>query len=105
MKVIIDQTVHLKLNEFYEIALQIHPALDKKTIAKKMDRLFSELDKLGRYATIYNKARLNSLWIQNGYRECVIEDVHFAFQIYKDDESGQPYVYIHDVCHSYLYKE
>lgn len=105
MKVVIDQNVHLKLNEFYEIALQRHPALDEKTIAKKMNRLFSDLDKLGRYATIYSKARLYSSWIQNGYRECVIEDVHFAFQIYKDDETEQSYVYVHDACHSYLYKE
>ena len=105
MKVVVDQTVHLKIDEFYEIALQLHPALDGKTIAKKMDRIFSELDRLGHYATIYNKVRLRSSWIQNDYRECVIEDIHFAFKIYKDDETGMSYVYVHDACHSYLYKE
>ena len=105
MKVVVDQTVHIKMNEFYEIALQLHPTLDGKTKAKKMNRIFSELDRLGHYATIYNKACLRSSWIQNGYRECVIEDIHFAFQIYKNGETGEPYVYVHDACHSYLYKE
>lgn len=105
MKVVIDQTVHLILNEFYETALYIHPSLDKETIAKKMGRLFSCLDQLGRYATIYNKARLHPLWIQNNFRECVIEDIHFAFQIYTNDETGEPYVYVHDACHSALYHE
>ena len=88
MKVVVDQTVHIKMNEFYEIALQLHPTLDGKTIAKKMNRIFSELDRLGHYATIYNKACLRSSWIQNGY-----------------GETGEPYVYVHDACHSYLYKE
>ena len=41
MKVVVDQTVHIKMNEFYEIALQLHPTLDGKTIAKKMNRIFS----------------------------------------------------------------
>ena len=36
MKVVVDQTVHIKMNEFYEIALQLHPTLDGKTIAKKI---------------------------------------------------------------------
>lgn len=103
MKVVVDQTVHLVLNEFYEIALRLHPSLDRETISKKMERIYAKLEQLERYATIYNKARLHPLWIQQGYQECIIEDIHFAFQIYTDAETGRPYVYVHDACHSVLY--
>lgn len=105
MEVFISQTVHFKLNEFYEIALQLHPSLDEETISKKMARLYAGLDQLKKYATIYNKARLHPLWIQQDYRECIIEDIHFGYKIYTDDETGEPYVYVHDACHSLMYHE
>lgn len=43
MKVIIDRTVHFVLDEFYETALRLHPSLDKETISKKMERIFTKL--------------------------------------------------------------
>ncbi len=105
MKVIIDQNVHSQLNEFYENALRLHLSLDKITISKKMERLYDGLNQLSLYAPIYGKARLHPLWMQKGYRECIIEDIHFAFQIYTDDETGEAYVYVHEACHSFLYHE
>jgi hypothetical protein len=34
----------------------------------------------------------------------IIEDFHFAFEIYRT-EYNEPAVYVHDACHSLLYRE
>lgn len=93
-----------KINRFYEISRQLHISLDEVTVQRKMQRIYDGLDKLGKYALTYRKARLLPEWIESGYRECIIEDFHFAFQIYRDD-NDLLYVYVHDVCHSLLYHE
>ena len=69
-----------------------------------MVRIYDKVNDLGKYATSCNTARLKLKWKQNGYKECVIENFHFAFQIYQD-ENDEFYVYVHDACHSYLYTE
>ena len=52
MQVLISKRVHLAIEEFYDIALQYHPALDKITVIKKMQRLYdarSPLDNMRTY--------------------------------------------------------
>lgn len=104
MDVIIDQQVHSVIMDFYEASKRLHITLDEETVVKKMRRIYDGINNLGKYATTYNTARLRSEWIQQGYKECIIENFHFAFQIYQD-ENGAPFVYVHDACHSYLYTE
>ena len=102
MDVILDRIVHLRIIDFYESALNKYPSLDEYTISKKLVRIYDALEELGKYATMYGKARLKSEWLEKGYQECIIEDFHFAYRIYKD-EFDQDYVYVHDACHSFLY--
>ena len=104
MDVIIDEQVHQTIMEFYEASKFLHATLDDITVSNKLRRIYDKVEKLGQYATAYNIARLNLDWKQKGYREYIIEDFHFAYRIYQD-ENGESFVYIHDVCHSYLYKE
>ena len=84
--VFIDRKVHEKIRQFYEASMQLHISLDEKTVQKKMQRIYEGLEKLGRDALTYRKARLLSNWIEAGYRECIVEDL-----------------YVHDACHSLLY--
>ncbi len=52
MQVLISKRVHLAIEEFYDIALQYHPALDEITVIKKMQRLYdarSPLDNMRTY--------------------------------------------------------
>ena len=100
--VYIDRKVHEKIRQFYEASMQLHISLDEKTVQKKMQRIYEGLEKLGRDALTYRKARLLPNWIEAGYRECIVEDFHFAFQVYKE-ENNTIYVYVHDACHSLLY--
>lgn len=104
MDVIIDQAVHDAIIDFYEASKRLHITLDEETISKKMKRIYDEIENLGLYATAYNTVRLRKDWIQKGYKECVIEDFHFAYQVYQD-ENGNAFVYVHDACHSFLYRE
>ena len=34
MQVLISRSVHLAIEEFYDIALQLHPALDEETVTR-----------------------------------------------------------------------
>ena len=49
MQVLISKRVHLAIEEFYDIALQHHPALDEITVVKKMQRLYDAMESLGQY--------------------------------------------------------
>ena len=105
MKVIVDDSVHHRLNEFYFNALLNHPALDEMTVIYKVERLYAALEQLGKYASALPVARLKTEWIALEYREYIVEDFHFAFRIYTDETCGISYVYVHDACHSLLYHE
>ena len=48
MKVIVDDSVHHLLNEFYFYALLNHPALDEMTVVHKVERLYAALEQLGK---------------------------------------------------------
>lgn len=102
MKIFIDQKVHKEIEHFYDIALQKHEALDEMTVLKKINRLYEALESLSIFAYIYPFARLKKEWIQEGYREFICEDFHFAYKIYKL-ENGTEIVRIHDAVHSLLY--
>lgn len=104
MKVLIDNCVHQLIMDFYKIAMIKHISLDEMTVARKIDRLYKALDTLGLYANSYPLARLKQDWIAKGYKEYIYEDFHFAYQVYVRDDSSE-IVNVHDVCHSYLYKE
>ena len=48
MKVIVDDSVHHLLNEFYFYALLNHPELDEMTVIYKVERLYAALEQLGK---------------------------------------------------------
>lgn len=102
MKVVVDKRVYQIINEFYKNALLNHPALDEETVMRKIRRLRKALDSLGRFASSLPLARVKTDWIARGYREYIVEDFHFAYQIYKK-EDGECIVRVHDACHSLLY--
>jgi len=102
MKVYISRSVHLAIEEFYDIALQRHPALDEETVIRKMQRLYDAMESLGKYAHIYPLARYKSEWLKKGYKEFICEDFHFAYTIV-ENEYGEEIVLIEDACHSFLY--
>ena len=101
MEVYIDKLVHQKIEQFYDIAMELHESLDFVTILKKEQRLYDALASLGRYAKIYSLARYNNEWRRKGYKEFICEDFHFAYQIYTLDD-GEEIVRIHDAVHSLL---
>lgn len=80
-----------------------HITLDQDTITKKIQRIYDGLQALGNYAFACPSTRLKPDWIKKDYKECIIEDFHFAFNVYKDEDNIL-FVYVHDVCHSLLYK-
>ena len=104
MNIYIDQRVHDSLDSFYEYAKQQYITLDKITISRKIQRIYDELYRLGDYAFCYGESRLKNEWKDKKYKECIIENFHFAFQLYKN-ENDELFVYIHDACHSLLYYE
>ena len=104
MDVYIDKRVHLQIEDFYDVALLRHPSLDEVIVMRKIQRLYDALELLGLYASIYPISRIKEEWITKGYREYIIEDFHFAYQIYKK-ENGEVFVRVHDACHSFLYHE
>ena len=103
MIVRIDKNVHVQIAEFYAISMALHPTLDEVTVEKKKSRLFEAIRALEKYATIYPNARYKQAWIDAGYKEFIAEDFHFAYKIYKIEETGELVAYVIDACHSLLY--
>jgi hypothetical protein len=104
MRVFIDKGVHASIENFYDMVLSLHDALDEQTILKKVHRLYDAMMDLGDYAKIYPLARLKKDWINKEYREFICEDFHFAYQIYTLS-NGEEIVRIHDACHSLFYHD
>lgn len=46
MRVFIDKTVHEKIVDFYEAAMQSHITLDEATVIRKIDRLYDAIESL-----------------------------------------------------------
>lgn len=104
MRVIVDNKVHEALVDFYEVAKNRHVALGTRVIIRKMQRIYAGLEELGKYAHACPKARLRKDWVDKGYQECLIEGFHFAFEVFLDEETGEQFVYVHEACHSLLYR-
>ncbi len=102
MRVFIDNEVHEQIEAFYENALKRHITLDEAIVVRKINRLYDALESLGTFASIYPLARLKAKRIEEGYREFICEDFHFAYQIYALDD-GEEVVRVHDAVHSLLY--
>ena len=102
MQVLISRSVHHAIEDFYDIALQRHPALDEETVMRKMQRLYDSMEAVGKYAHIYPLARYKNDWIKKGYKEFICEDFHFAYRIV-ENEYGEELVLIEEACHSLLY--
>lgn len=103
MIVRIDKNVHAEIETFYAISLQLHPALSEAVVLAKKERLYAAIRSLEHYAHIYPKARYKRSWIDAGYREFIAEDFHFAYQIFRIEETGETVAYVLDACHSLLY--
>ena len=102
MKVIVSPIVRIKINEFYKAAMRNHPSLSEETVLKKADQMFKGLQILS-LTQGFPEARLNQEWKANGWRELVIEDFHFAFEVV-DKVGGECVVVVRDVVHSMLYR-
>lgn len=101
MRVVIDKRVHEQIEEFYSISMALHPMLDEQTVLLKKERLYAAIRELSKYANIFPLARVRRSWIDEGFREMVCEDFHFAFDIV-DTDNGETIVYVFDAVHSLL---
>ena len=101
MKVIVSPIVRIKINEFYKAAMRNHPSLSEETVLKKANRMFKGLQILS-LTQGFPEARLHQEWISKGWRELVIEDFHFAFELV-DNVDGERILDVRDAVHSLLY--
>ena len=79
-----------------------HPLLSEQTVLAKKNRLISSLQILS-ITQGFKKAQYNRQWIANGWRELIVEDFHFAFEVAKTSE-GEHVVIVRDAVHSLLYR-
>jgi len=103
MQVRIDNNVHLQIADFYAISMELHPLLSEAVVEAKKNRLYAAIRSLKDFAHIYPKARYKQTWIDAGYREFIAEDFHFAYKIYRIEETKEEVAYVIDACHSLLY--
>lgn len=101
MRVVLDLKVQEKIESFYSISMTLHPTLDIAIVRAKKKRLFAALRELSKYATIYPLARVKDNWVEQGYREMICEDFHFAFD-FVDLETDETIIYVFDAEHSLL---
>ena len=101
MRVFVDKKVKAVLDSFYTAALKLHVSLDEEVVVQKKDRLLDSLESLGAFPSKYPLSRVHREWIQKGYREFIVEDFHFAYEVCEDEE-GLPFVWVHDAVHSLL---
>ena len=103
MRLVIDNIVRDKLDEFYRVACLLHEALDEREAMAKKNRLLTSLKTL-EYCQGFRKARLKREWIALGCHEFVSEGFIFAYQVNKDIETGEVFVWVFDVVYGSLYK-
>lgn len=101
MKIIVSPIVRIKINEFYKAAMRNHPSLSEETVLKKADRMFKGLQILS-LTQGFSEVRLHQEWRDNDWRELVIEDFHFAFEVV-DNVNGERIVVVRDAIHGLLY--
>lgn len=78
-----------------------HPSLSEETVLKKADRMFKGLQILS-LTQGFSEVRLHQEWRDNDWRELVIEDFHFAFEVV-DNVNGERIVVVRDAIHGLLY--
>lgn len=102
MRVIVSPIVRAKIKSFYQAAMTNHPLLSEDTAMKKMNRMLNSLEILA-ITQGFKKAQYNRQWIANGWRELIVEDFHFAFEVVRTS-AGERVVIVKDAVHSLLYK-
>lgn len=102
MKVVIEKHVEDVLWDFYDVAMRLHPSLDEVTVARKIERLFEEIQSLRLFPYQHSVATFNRSWIASGYRDLVVEDIHIAYEIAAFD-TGELFVHVVDAEHSLLH--
>ena len=102
MRIIIDNEVHLAIENFYRAAMSRHITLSQQTVEDKKNRLYDAIEDLRYSYRIYPKARLRQDWIDAGWQEFICEDFHFAYERTYDSHGGD-LIIIHDAVHSLLY--
>ncbi len=103
MRLVIDNIVRDKLDEFYRVACLLHETLDEREAMAKKNRLLTSLKTL-EYCQGFRKARLKREWIALGCHEFVSDGFIFAYQVNKDIETGEVFVWVFDVVYGSIYK-
>lgn len=104
MRVVVSDSVYIKVENFYLEAMEKRRLLDEAIVARKITRLFDALKSLGDFPYAFPKASVNREWVLLGYRDFVHEDFHFAYDIVESID-GERIVYVCDAVHSYLLHE
>jgi len=102
MRVVVTPLVETRINAFYDAAMLNHPLLSEQTVMAKKNKLISSLQILS-ITQGFKKAQFNRQWIANGWRELIVEDFHFAFEVAQTPD-GEPVVIVRDAVHSLLYR-
>lgn len=102
MRILIDESVFEKVNNFYHAAMLNHSTLTKETVDRKIWRMDKGLRTLSRMQG-FRKAWLKQEWIEQGWHEFLCEGFVFAFEVCIDETTGKQFVWIRDVVHGSLY--
>ena len=102
MRVIVSPIVRSKIKSFYQAAMTNHPLLSEDTAMRKMNRMLNSLEILA-ITQGFKKAQYNRQWIANGWRELIVDDFHFAFEVVRMS-AGERVVIVRDAVHSLFYK-
>ena len=102
MRVLIDELVFKKINDFYYAALLNHPSLTKETVDRKIWRMEQRLRTLERMQG-FRKAWLKPEWVEQGWHEFLCEGFVFAYEVCIDETTDEQFVWVRDVIYSSLY--
>jgi len=102
MRLVVDDAVQDKLDEFYRVAVIRHETLDERTAMAKKQRMIQSLGTL-EYCQGFRKARLKRDWIRQGWHEYICEGFIFAYEVAADTETGERFVWVRDVEYGSLY--
>ena len=105
MKLIIENSVQQAIEQFYYIAMRLHPTLGELTVRRKKRRLYASLRELAKHPTYYPSAQYRKEWVENNYHVFLCEDFHFAFRICYDPDTRQRFVWVLDAVHSLNYHD
>lgn len=102
MRVYIDKMVYQVLDEFYDVSMKKHIALDYPTVVAKIDRLEKAMyDFADKAAMVVHAEPYRRDWKDAEYLELYTEGFHFAYKIYALPD-GERVLYYHDAVHDKL---